>query len=55
MYSVEQPDKAIDSVLNRCAEAEEEGITAVPGMTYEQGVKAGIEWLTTSGADQPLG
>jgi hypothetical protein len=35
----------IDDVLNQCADAEDEGRSQYPGMTYEQGVRIGIEWL----------
>lgn len=35
----------IDEVLNICADFEEQGYTNAPGMTYEQGVKATLEWL----------
>ena len=43
--NMEKPtQQQIDDVLNRAAEAEEEG-TKWPGMSYEQGVKAGIEWV----------
>jgi len=35
----------INEVLNKCSEAEEGGETKWPGMTYEQGVKNGIEWV----------
>lgn len=54
MYNIEQPDNAIEAVLNTCAEMEDEGKTNVPGMTYEQGVKAGIEWVTSKGYTHPL-
>ena len=37
-------EKQIDAQLNLAAEAEEHG-TKWPGMTYEQGVRAGIEWV----------
>lgn len=38
-------EKDIDQLLNRCVENEEAGITEYSGMTYEQGIKAGIEYL----------
>lgn len=53
-YFIEQAEKDIDRVLNRCSRLEDEGSSEVPGMTYEQGVKAAIEWLTTKGASNPL-
>lgn len=44
--------KQIDDLLNRCAEAEETGESVYPGMSYEQGIKAAIEWL--DGGDYPF-
>ena len=41
----------VDEVLNKCVEASDEGITAYYGMSYEDGVRAGIEWLTDQEAD----
>lgn len=43
----------IDDVLNRCVESEESGESRWPGMTYEQGVKAALEWMQGFG-DNPL-
>ena len=43
----------IDDVLNKCVESEESGVSRWPGMTYEQGVKAAIEWMQGFG-DNPL-
>ncbi len=54
MYSIEQKEKDIDALLDRCSDLENDGRTEVPGMTYEQGVRSGIEWLTTKGAAGPL-
>jgi hypothetical protein len=45
MYRLAQNDTDIDDVLNQCADAEDEGRSQYPGMTYEQGVRIGIEWL----------
>ena len=42
----------IDELLNRCIEAEETGVSEYPGMSYEQGIKAAIEWL--DGGDYPF-
>lgn len=38
-------DKEIDELMNRCIESENTGASEYPGMTYEQGIKAAIEWL----------
>lgn len=35
----------IDDVLNQCADQINECGSKWPGMTYEQGVKATLEWL----------
>jgi hypothetical protein len=44
----------IDDVLNRCAEIADEGGTMYPGMTYEQGVAAGIRWASGDDQTNPL-
>lgn len=44
-YRVERSNEEIDELLNRCADAESDGKSQYPGMTYEQGMLAGIEWL----------
>lgn len=46
-------DDEIDDVLNRCAQAQDEGESICPGASYEQGVAAAIEWLRLDG-DNPL-
>lgn len=38
-------ENEINDVLNQCVESENEGESRWPGMTYEQGVKAAIEWM----------
>ena len=43
----------IDNVLNECMEKEELGETKYPGMTYEQGIKAALEWAQGYG-ENPL-
>lgn len=45
----------IDDVLNICVEAEESGHTSYPGMSYEQGVQAAIQWMRGDTTDAPLG
>lgn len=54
MYQVKQPDEKINTLLNRCAESEETGESKYPGMTFEQGIKMAIEWLTGLSPDHPL-
>ena len=50
--TVQRTDDQVNDLLNRCAEAEEIGESAYPGMSYEQGIKAAIEWL--EGGDYPF-
>ena len=47
-------EKEINDVLNQCVEAEETGESRWPGMSYEQGVKAGIEWVLGQTIGNPL-
>lgn len=50
--NVVRSENEINQLLNRCVESEESGISEFPGMTYEQGIKAAIEYL--EGGDYPL-
>ena len=49
--SKNKSDKEIEEVMNKCAEATERGRSKWPGMTYEQGVDAAINWLLDTGFD----
>lgn len=42
-------ENEINDVLNACMEAENDGHSKYPGMSYEQGVKYAIEWMTGDG------
>ena len=44
----------IDELLDRCFIAESEGTSLYPGMTYEQGVHAAIEWILGYSLNHPL-
>jgi hypothetical protein len=37
-------ENEINNVLSECSEREELGETKYPGKTYEEGVKAALEW-----------
>ena len=39
----------IYTVLNKCSEAQDEDGSVYPGMSYEDGVAAAINWLTDDG------
>jgi len=47
-------DQEIYQLLNQCAEAEEMSTTKFPGMSYEQGIKEAIEWLSGDSNTYPL-
>lgn len=46
MYQVTRSEKEIDSLLNQCLDAQDSGESKYPGMSYEQGIRAAIEWIT---------
>ena len=39
----------IDEVLNQCMEQADKGRSRFRGMTYEEGVEAGIRWMQGDG------
>ena len=53
-YEIKPTDTSIDDVLNKCIEAEAHNRTAFGGMTYEEGVRAGIDWLVGNEEEKPL-
>ena len=54
MFSVERTQGDINNVLDRCDISEVEEGTLYPTMTYENGVKAAIEWITGQTDEYPL-
>jgi hypothetical protein len=44
----------IEKVIDQCFEVECSGESMYPGMTYEQGVKNGIDWVNGDLDDSPL-
>lgn len=53
MYQVKRTNTEIDDQLNKATEAADAG-TSVPGMSYEQGVQAGILWVLGEVEDLPI-
>ena len=53
-YWVKHTDEEIDEVLNVCVDREAVGESPCWGMTYEQGVEAGIKWLIGQTDDNPV-
>lgn len=50
---VKRTVEEIDGVLNKAVEAMDEG-TKWPGMSYEEGVRAGIDWILGNIDDNPM-
>lgn len=44
----------IDKIIERCVECDNNNESLFPGMTYEQGVRAAIEWMTGETNEPPL-
>lgn len=53
-YQVVRTEDEIDELLNECSECEETGDSHFPGMSYENGVKAAIEWLNGDTDSHPI-
>ncbi len=53
MYKIEQSDSKIDAVLNKAAEGQDGG-SAYPGMSYEDGIVNALNWLFGSFDDPPF-
>ncbi|WP_153837726.1 hypothetical protein [Bacteroides salyersiae] len=53
-YRIVRTSEEIDELLNQCSESEETGHAHFPSMSYEQGVKAAIEWLCGYVNDHPI-
>ena len=51
-YRITRSDDEIDAVLNIASEHDDRGIKSYPGMTFEQGVARGIEWVTGLGENE---
>lgn len=52
-YKIERRAEEIDEQLNRAFEAEASG-SNYPGMSYEQGVKYAIDWITGQSEEEPI-
>jgi hypothetical protein len=53
-HEIVRSDEEIDELSNQCADQENTGGSKYPGMTYEQGISAAIDWLTQKEWDHPL-
>lgn len=52
--NIVRTEQEIWDLLNQCADSVETGISNYPGMSYEQGIKAAIEWITGDVNDHPI-
>jgi len=53
-YEIVRNTEEINDVLDDCLDVVEGKTSRFPGMTYEDGVKYAIEWLTEKGRPHPL-
>jgi hypothetical protein len=53
-YRLKRTDEEIDNCMNSANAWEERGGSAVPGMSFEQGVKAGIAWVIGDTEEHPI-
>lgn len=53
MYGVQKTQDEIDEVLNQVYEAIDQGERRFPGMSYEQGVEAALEWVIGNRDEDP--
>lgn len=51
-YRLARTDAQIDAVLNQAMEISDSGLRAYPGMTYEDGVRAALDWVTGQSDDE---
>lgn len=54
IMNIVRTEQEIWDLLNQCAEVEETGSSNYPGMSYEQGIKAAIEWIIGDINDHPI-
>lgn len=52
--NIVRTDQEIYEVLDECLNSENTSISIYPGMSYEQGVKAAIEWIIGDTEDHPI-
>lgn len=53
-YLLARTDAEIDGVLNLVGDQIDQGTTKFPGMTYEDGLRTGIDWITGLYDDNPM-
>lgn len=51
MYQITKTDEQINDLIQKCMDSEDKGGSKYPGMTYEQGIKAALDWVMDTGMD----
>lgn len=51
---VVRTEEEVNEVLDKCSQQEDEGGSRWPGMTYEQGVRNALDWITGNVDDNPM-
>ena len=54
MYELERSDKEINDLIEKCYEQSKRGTTKYRGMTYEDGVRAALDWVTGQDDANPM-
>jgi hypothetical protein len=54
VYEIKRTTKQIDDLISKCWDQENEGGSKYPGMTFEQGIKEAIDWITGNQDETPL-
>lgn len=52
--NIVRTEQEIWDLLSQCLDTENSGSSNYPGMSYEQGIKAAIEWITGETEDHPI-
>lgn len=53
-YTVKRDEEEIDEVLNRISDLSDRGDNPFHGLTFAEGVEAGILWITGRTNDHPF-
>ena len=53
-YRVAVSDAEINALLGKCIEQASEGGSKYPGMSFEEGIQQGIEWVLGESEQHPL-
>lgn len=52
--AVTRTQEEVDAVVDTAAEKINQGRSKFPGMTYEEGVRAALDWITGNIDDHPM-